>query len=181
MNYSGKTLSLKEDKDKLILLDFWNTWCSGCLLNFPKMETLEKQFKGKLKVLAVSNQDRVTLEKFFSGKNGQRYKGVVSVTGDKILHQLFPHVGVPYIVWIKDGKVINTTDAEQVNENTVGEVLKGEASSLQTVIQIGREKPLMLSENFSLEKGHILCIMLSSQKAESELSPMVQASTEKGE
>ena len=89
VNYSGKTLSLKEDKDKLILLDFWNTWCSGCLLNFPKMETLEKQFKGKLKVLAVSNQDRVTLEKFFSGKNGQRYKGVVSVTGDKILHQLF--------------------------------------------------------------------------------------------
>lgn len=153
VNYSGKTLSLKEDKDKLILLDFWNTWCSGCLLNFPKMETLEKQFKGKLKVLAVSNQDRVTLEKFFSGKNGQRYKGVVSVTGDKMLHQLFPHVGVPYIVWIKDGKVINTTDAGQVNENTVGEVLKGETSSLQTVIQIGRERPLMLSENFSLEKG----------------------------
>lgn len=126
------------------------------------METLEKQFKGKLKVLAVSNQDRVTLEKFFSGKNGQRYKGVVSVTGDKILHQLFPHVGVPYIVWIKDGKVINTTDAEQVNENTVGEVLKGEASSLQTVIQIGREKPLMLSENFSLEKdtSYALCFLL---------------------
>lgn len=153
VNYSGKTLNLKEDKDKLILLDFWNTWCSGCLLNFPKMEILEEKFKGKLKVLAVSNQDRGTLEKFFSGKNGQRYKGVVSVTGDKMLHEFFPHVGVPYIVWIKDGKVINTTDAEQVNENTVGEILKGETSSLQTVIQIGRDRPLMLSENFELEKG----------------------------
>lgn len=153
MNHSEKTLNLSTDKNKLILLDFWNTWCSACLKGFPKMEELQKKFGDKIKILAVSNQDRATLEKFFATKNGQRFKGIVSVTGDKLFHELFPHKGVPYIVWIKDGKLLNTTDGAQVSEETIAEVLGGEESSLQTVVQIGRERPLMLSEDFDREKG----------------------------
>ena len=152
VNHPQKTITLSQDKDKLILLDFWNTWCSSCLLNFPKMEELQKQFGDKIKILAVSNQDRLVLEKFFASKNGQRYKNVVSVAGDKMFHQLFPHKGVPYIVWIKDGKMLNTTDGAQVTEKTIQEVLGGENSSLQTVVQMSRDRPLMLSENFDNEK-----------------------------
>ena len=152
VNHPQKTITLSQDKDKLILLDFWNTWCSSCLLNFPKMEELQKQFGDKIKILAVSNQERVTLEKFFATKNGQRYKNVVSVAGDKMFHQLFPHKGVPYIIWIKDGKMLNTTDGAQVTEKTIQEVLGGENSSLQTVVQMSRDRPLMLSENFDNEK-----------------------------
>ncbi|MGB4447485.1 MAG: TlpA disulfide reductase family protein [Cloacibacterium sp.] len=153
VNHPQKTITLNQDKDKLILIDFWNTWCSSCLLNFPKMEELQKQFGDKIKILAVSNQDRLVLEKFFATKNGQRYKNVVSVAGDKMFHQLFPHKGVPYIVWIKDGKLLNTTDGAQVTEKTIQEVLGGKSSSLQTVVHMSRERPLMLSENFDNEKG----------------------------
>ncbi len=153
VNHPQKTMTLNQDKDKLILLDFWNTWCSSCLANFPKMEELQEQFGGKIKIIPVSNQDRPTLEKFFASKNGQRYKQVVSVAGDKIFHQLFPHRGVPYIAWIKDGKLLNTTDGAQVTEKTIKELLGGESSSLQTVVQRGRERPLMLSEDFDKEKG----------------------------
>ena len=152
VNHPQKTITLSQDKDKLILLDFWNTWCSSCLLNFPKMEELQKQFGDKIKILAVSNQDRLVLEKFFASKNGQRYKNVVSVAGDKMFHQLFPHKGVPYIIWIKDGKMLNTTDGAQVTEKTIQEGLGGENSSLQTVVQMSRDRPLMLSENFDNEK-----------------------------
>ena len=37
---SEKTTTLAKDRGKLILLDFWATWCSACLLSFPKMEAL---------------------------------------------------------------------------------------------------------------------------------------------
>jgi hypothetical protein len=115
------------------------------------MEELQKQFGDKIKILAVSNQDRLVLEKFFASKNGQRYKNV-SVAGDKMFHQLFPHKGVPYIIWIKDGKLLNTTDGEQVTEKTIQEVLGGENSSLQTVVQMSRDRPLMLSEILIMRK-----------------------------
>ena len=124
--------------------------CLPCQL--PKDGGTPKQFGDKIKILAVSNQDRATLDKFFASKNGQRYKGVLSVTEDQLFHNLFPHTAVPYIIWIKDGKVFNTTDSGQVSEATLLEALKGEESSLQTVIQIDRKRPLMLSENFELEK-----------------------------
>lgn len=152
VNHPQKTITLNQDKGKLILLDFWATWCSACLLNFPKMETLQKQFGDQIKVLAVTEQNRATLDKFFATANGKRYKDVVSVVGDKMLHTMFLHTAVPFIVWIKDGKIINTTDGGQVNEQTITEILRNEKSSLQTVIQIDRKRPLMLSENFDLEK-----------------------------
>ncbi len=153
VNHPQKTLDLSDDKNKLILLDFWNTWCSACLKAFPKMEQLKEQFGDKVKILAVSNQDRQILEKFFASKNGQRFNNVVSVAGDQLFHSLFPHQGVPYVVWIKDGKLLSTTDGAQVNENTISKVLGGESSGLQTVIQMSRERPLMLSEDFDREKG----------------------------
>ena len=153
VNTPQKTTTLSADKDKLIILDFWNTWCSACILNFPKMEELQKQFGDKIKILAVSNQDRATLEKFFASKNGSKYNSVKSIADDKLMHKLFPHRGVPYIIWVKDGKLLNSTDAGQVNEKTITEILSKSTSSLQTVIQMSRDRPLFLSEDFDREKG----------------------------
>lgn len=152
VNHSQKTINLNPDKNKLILLDFWATWCSACLKKFPEMEELKKKFGDKINIIAVTDQNWATIEKFFASPNGQRYKDVISVVDDKMLTQMFPHTAVPFIVWIKDGKIINTTDGGQVNEQTITEVLKNETSSLQTVIQIDRKRPLMLSDNFELEK-----------------------------
>ncbi len=156
VNAPQKTIELGKDRDKLILLDFWNTWCSACLKGFPKMEDLQKKYGDRLKIVAISSQDRVTLEKFFATKNGQRFKGMRSVTDDQLLKKLFPHVGVPFIVWIKDGKLLNTTDGDQVTENTVVEVLDGAQSTLQTVVQRDDDGPLMMSSDINLEKGFAL-------------------------
>ena len=157
VNTPQKTTTLSADKDKLIILDFWNTWCSACILNFPKMEELQKQFGDKIKILAVSNQDRATLEKFFASKNGSKYNQVQSVAADKTMQMMFPHIGVPFIVWIKGGKLLNTTDAEQVNEKTINELLDGRGtSSLQTVIQRNDDGPLMTTPDLQLEKGFTL-------------------------
>ncbi|MDE5538437.1 TlpA family protein disulfide reductase [Elizabethkingia meningoseptica] len=152
VNHPQTTFNFNSDKNKLILLDFWATWCSACLKKFPEMEELKKKFSDRINIIAVTDQNRATIEKFFASTNGQRYKDVFSVVDDKILTRMFPHTAVPFIVWIKDGKIINTTDGGQVNEKTIAAVLKNETSSLQTVIQIDRKRPLMLSENFELEK-----------------------------
>ena len=153
VNHPQKTITLNQDKDKLILLDFWATWCSSCLVNFSKMEEFQKQFGDKIKILAVTDQSRVVLEKFFASTNGKRYDKTISVADDKMFHQLFPHKGVPYIVWIKDGKLLNTTDAEQVTATVISEIIENKQSSLQTVIQIDKTRPLLLSENYDTEKN----------------------------
>ncbi len=150
------SITLSEHKDQLILLDFWATWCSSCLKNFRKMHDIENQFEGKVKIIPVTGESSAVLNKFFSSTNGKRYSSTSSIKEDVVLQQLFPHKAVPHIVWIKNGKLINTTDAEQVTAQTVSEIITDQKSSLQTVIQVDRSRPFMLSENFDLEKQTVL-------------------------
>ena len=153
VNHPQKTIDLSEDKNKLILIDFWSTWCSACLINLPKIESLQQKFGNKIKILPVSSQDKAALEKFFSSPNGKRHNNMLSTYDDKKLHDLFPHAGVPFIIWIKDGKVFNSTDAGQLTEQTINEVLSGDKSSLQTIIQMDRARPLMLSEDYERQRN----------------------------
>lgn len=153
VNSPQKTMTLEAEKEKLILLDFWNTWCSACLKGFPKMEELQQQFGDRVKILPVTSQDRPTLEKFFATKNGQRFAEVQSIAGDPLFKKLFPHVGVPFIVWIKNGKLISTTDSEQVIAENIHKVLGGENKALQTVVQMDRARPLMLDESFDRQRN----------------------------
>lgn len=153
VNHPEKTITLDKDRGKLILLDFWNTWCSACLKAFPKMEALQKDLGDQVRILAVTSHDRPTLEKFFATKNGQRFKNIVSVTAEPALAKYFPHKGVPFIVWVKDGKLLNTTDGEQVTAQNIREILSGETATLQTVAQMDRARPLMLDESFDRQRN----------------------------
>ncbi|MFY7813842.1 MAG: TlpA family protein disulfide reductase, partial [Chryseobacterium taeanense] len=82
VNQSQKTLNLSEDKSKLILIDFWNTWCSACLMNIPKITALQQKFGDRIRILPVSNQDKPALQKFFASQNGKKFNTLTSVYND---------------------------------------------------------------------------------------------------
>lgn len=46
-NPAGKKVALKEFRGKLVLLNFWATWCAPCREEMPSMERLYGRFKGK--------------------------------------------------------------------------------------------------------------------------------------
>jgi len=55
---SGKKASLKEYRGKLVLLNFWATWCVPCREEMPAMERLYQQFKNKgFTIVAVNVKD----------------------------------------------------------------------------------------------------------------------------
>jgi thiol-disulfide isomerase/thioredoxin len=52
----GKKFSLKEYRGKVVLLNFWATWCPPCRREMPSMERLNRNFKGKDFVVLALNQ-----------------------------------------------------------------------------------------------------------------------------
>ncbi len=52
---AGNAVSLKELKGKVVMLDFWATWCPPCRASIPGLERLHKTYGPKgLVVLAIS-------------------------------------------------------------------------------------------------------------------------------
>jgi peroxiredoxin len=44
---SGKTVSLKNYRGKVVLLDFWATWCHGCKLEIPWFAEFSRKYGDK--------------------------------------------------------------------------------------------------------------------------------------
>ncbi|RFS21907.1 TlpA family protein disulfide reductase [Chitinophaga silvatica] len=56
---NGDTLSLSSLKGKLVLIDFWATWCSPCVEEQPVLKSIYEKFgnkvkEGKFEILGVS-------------------------------------------------------------------------------------------------------------------------------
>ena len=54
----GERIDLKQYQGKVVLLNFWATWCAPCQLELPKFEAWQKQYAAQgFQVLAVSMDD----------------------------------------------------------------------------------------------------------------------------
>lgn len=64
---SGKRVSLKDLRGKVVVLNFWATWCPPCRLEMPSMEKLHRELKEKgLEVVAVNiKETKNEVSKFF--------------------------------------------------------------------------------------------------------------------
>lgn len=54
---TGQQVSLNEFKGKIVLLDFWATWCGPCRMTMPVVESLQKEYAGTMVLLAVNLQE----------------------------------------------------------------------------------------------------------------------------
>ena len=69
MNDKKKTISNSDGK--LLLLNFWATWCPPCIKEIPELMKLEKKYKDSIEVLFISvdSNPKKVIPKFLK-KNG---------------------------------------------------------------------------------------------------------------
>jgi thiol-disulfide isomerase/thioredoxin len=70
----GGEISSTSLQGKVILLDFWATWCPPCRESVPTMVGLHKKFAGKpFEILGISGDDEEGTVKTFASKNGMNW------------------------------------------------------------------------------------------------------------
>jgi len=53
----GKPVSLAEARGKVVLLNFWATWCGPCRAEIPDLVDLQKRYADKLEIIALATQE----------------------------------------------------------------------------------------------------------------------------
>ncbi len=68
VNHAGEVVNLSAFQDKVILLNFWATWCPPCVAEMPALQELYNDYKEKVVFLFVSNDPLGKVTQFANNK-----------------------------------------------------------------------------------------------------------------
>ncbi|WP_286733960.1 MULTISPECIES: TlpA family protein disulfide reductase [Sphingobacterium] len=106
---------------KLIIIDFWATWCAPCIASIKKLQVIEQKYADKFVLLPVTYENLDLLQRQMAKLNFHPF----SVYSDPQLLQYFPHRSIPHQVWIMDNKVVHIGAAVDANEKNIALALDG--------------------------------------------------------
>lgn len=103
----GNKVSLSDFEGKVVIINFWATWCPPCIEEMPSMEKLQERFKGEdfvLLAVNVEENSRKIVERFLK-KNPFSFP--VLLDEDAVVQQIYGAYRFPETVIVgRNGDVV---------------------------------------------------------------------------
>lgn len=104
---AGKDVRLSQYKGRVVLLNFWATWCGPCRREIPSLVALYRDYKDRgFVVLGVSVDSEVRLVKPFARVMKMNYPVLIGAGRDEFSDAFGPFIGFPTsVILARDGTV----------------------------------------------------------------------------
>ncbi len=140
LNHSSVSSSFQQFKDRLLIVDFFGTWCVPCVRALPKLSALQEKYKNEINILLVSEETQVKLENFI--KKQTNFSFPVVIDEQKNFIKLFQPPSYPYTVIVgKDGRVIAIPSPEEITEANIEKWLAMQTENADSVVVQTNENP----------------------------------------
>ncbi len=109
---------IRKHKGKIVLVDFWATWCTPCVKQFPHTVELSKKYAGEVAVVSVSldvpETDQARVLKFLKNR-GAAFDNLISAlgAGEASAEAFDIESGVPhYKIYDREGQLFAAFSAD---------------------------------------------------------------------
>lgn len=102
----GKKWTLSELRGKIVMVNFWATWCGPCREEMPDIDAIYVHFQSQgLVVLSITDEDPFKVSSFLFGLS---YHPPVLLDPGGTVHKLFHIEGIPRtFLFDRDGKLLD--------------------------------------------------------------------------
>lgn len=103
----GKNLSLDDLRGRVVLINFWATWCSPCRAEIPWLVNLQTRYRDHLTIVGLSlDEGPADAVKNFASALRMNYP--VAIVGEDVAHAFGEMVGLPTTYLIdRTGRVVS--------------------------------------------------------------------------
>jgi uncharacterized protein (TIGR03435 family) len=128
LNTKEKQLSLAALQGKVVLLEFWATWCEPCIKDMKHLEELQETYGNRLQIITIATESEKRIEKFLQNKPSSLWFAIDTA---RKFADIFPYKIIPHSVLIDGRGIVRAiTEPSQISEKVIGKMLAGEAISL---------------------------------------------------
>jgi thiol-disulfide isomerase/thioredoxin len=149
LTIEGKTItdeavSLASYKGKVVLVDFWGTWCGPCVAAMPKLTELHEKYHSKgFEILGVAADDSDSLKEFLD-KKPLAWKNVTDAESELAMKYLIEAYPTTLLV-DKQGKHVATNLHGEALEKAVELLLEGKSiesitGTAKDVLEAGKKR-----------------------------------------
>src|SRR5262245_57824708 len=120
----GATTDWKSLKGKVVVVEFWATWCSPCMPAITHLNELAEKFKDQpVQFISITDEDEATITQFLKQKP---IRGWVGLDTEGVASKGYQPRVIPHTVIIgRDGRSAAISEPKNVTAEAISERLAG--------------------------------------------------------
>ncbi len=120
----GADARLAALRGNVVVLEFWATWCGGCVEAIPHMNELAEKFADKpVRFIAITDEEEPVVRKFLKKRP---IRGWIGLQADRSMSRAYGVRMIPRTIVIdREGRLAGMTSPEQLTEQHLSDLLAG--------------------------------------------------------